>query len=164
MSLAEGPSARESASNRCVFVVSSLAGIVLKLPRVSSPANASRQPETPNVWVRGANGEVMKKGQLAIEENLQCANHESVLQLIAIFLTAISIALIMSPAAYHRIVEPEIGSEFFVRFTSALIACAMVPLMISLTLDAYIVAILVVRSVVISAAIAICVFAPPRSM
>jgi hypothetical protein len=83
------------------------------------------------------------------------------LQLIAIFLTAISIALIMSPAAYHRIVEPEIGSEFFVRFTSALIACAMVPLMISLTLDAYIVAILVVRSVVISAAIAICVFAPP---
>src|ERR1700730_16851035 len=36
-----GPPARESASNRCVFVVSSLAGKVLKLPRVSSPANAS---------------------------------------------------------------------------------------------------------------------------
>ena len=35
------PSARESASNRCVFVVSSLAGIVLKLPRVSYLANAS---------------------------------------------------------------------------------------------------------------------------
>jgi hypothetical protein len=29
-----GPPARESASNRCVFVVSSLAGIVPKLPRV----------------------------------------------------------------------------------------------------------------------------------
>jgi hypothetical protein len=36
-----GSSARESASNRCVFVVSSLARIVLKLPRVSAPANAS---------------------------------------------------------------------------------------------------------------------------
>jgi len=36
-----GPSARESASNRCVFVVSALAGIVPILPRVSSPANAS---------------------------------------------------------------------------------------------------------------------------
>ena len=36
-----GSSARESASNRCVFVVSSLAGIVLKLPRVSYPAKAS---------------------------------------------------------------------------------------------------------------------------
>ena len=34
-------SARELASNRCVFVVSSLAGIVLKLPRVSYPAKAS---------------------------------------------------------------------------------------------------------------------------
>src|SRR6202040_2059066 len=34
-------SARESASNRCVFVVSSLAGIVLKLPRVSARAKAS---------------------------------------------------------------------------------------------------------------------------
>src|SRR6202030_1965985 len=34
-------SARESASNRCVFVVSSLVGEVLILPRVSAPANAS---------------------------------------------------------------------------------------------------------------------------
>ena len=33
--------ARESASNRCVFVVSALAGIVLKLPRISYPAKAS---------------------------------------------------------------------------------------------------------------------------
>ena len=41
MPLAEGPSARELASNRCVFVVSSLAGIVLRLPRVSYPAEAS---------------------------------------------------------------------------------------------------------------------------
>ena len=32
---------QESSSNRCVFVVSSLAGIVLKLPRVSYPASAS---------------------------------------------------------------------------------------------------------------------------
>jgi type I restriction enzyme M protein len=36
-----GSPARESASNRCVFVVSSLAGKVLILPRVSAPANAS---------------------------------------------------------------------------------------------------------------------------
>jgi uncharacterized protein DUF6328 len=81
-----------------------------------------------------------------------------VLHLIAISLTAISIALIMAPAAYHRIVEPEVSSEFFIRFTSVLIAAAMVPLMISLTLDAYIVAILIVRSGVLGAAIAIAVF------
>jgi hypothetical protein len=64
----------------------------------------------------------------------------------------------MAPAAYHRIVEPEIGSEFFIRFTSVLIAAAMLPLMISLTLDTYIVAILIVRSGVLGAAIAIAVF------
>src|ERR1700731_2419027 len=61
-----GPSGRESASNRCVFVVSSLAGIVLKLPHVSSPANASRQPETPNVWVRGANGRRVSRGRFRV--------------------------------------------------------------------------------------------------
>jgi hypothetical protein len=33
--------------NRCVFVVSSLAGIVLKLPRVSYPANESAE----KAWV-----------------------------------------------------------------------------------------------------------------
>jgi hypothetical protein len=50
------------------------------------------------------------------------------LHLLAIFLTTLSIALIMSPAAYHRIVEPEFGSKFFIRLTSKLIAAAMVPL------------------------------------
>jgi hypothetical protein len=34
------PLSQESSSNRCVFVVSSLAGIVLKLLRVSYPASA----------------------------------------------------------------------------------------------------------------------------
>jgi Family of unknown function (DUF6328) len=80
------------------------------------------------------------------------------LHLFAIFLTTLSIALIMSPAAYHRIVEPEIGSQFFVRFTSRLIAAAMVPLMFSLTVDAYIVAIIVARSAFVSATIAVSIF------
>src|SRR6202030_2953469 len=61
-----GPPARESASNRCVFVVSSLAGIVLKLPRVSYPATHRRQPETPNVWVRGANGRRVSRGRFRV--------------------------------------------------------------------------------------------------
>jgi hypothetical protein len=80
------------------------------------------------------------------------------LHLLALFPTTLSIALIMTPAAYHRIVEPETGSEFFVRLTSTLIATAMVPLMISLTLDVYVVANLVVRSQILSAAIATLVF------
>jgi Family of unknown function (DUF6328) len=81
------------------------------------------------------------------------------LHLVALFLTAISIALIMAPAAYHRIAEPEFGSEFFVHLTSKLIAVAMVPLVISLTLDVYLVTLLIVRNVLVSAAMAISVFA-----
>jgi hypothetical protein len=64
----------------------------------------------------------------------------------------------MSPAAYHRIAEPEFGSKFFVRLTSNLIAAAMVPLVLSLTFDVYIVTIVIVQSVVLSATIAILIF------
>jgi hypothetical protein len=125
--------------------------------------------------------ELMKKAQVAVEEarmvvpGLQAlfgfqmmsifnARFETLslydqrLHLFAIFLTTLSIALIMSPAAYHRIVEPEFGSQFFVRLTSKLIAAAMVPLMLSLTFDVYIVTILIVQSVVPSATIAILIF------
>ena len=45
-----------SASNRCVFVVSSLAGIVLKLPRVSAPAKASAATRDAKCLGAGANG------------------------------------------------------------------------------------------------------------
>jgi hypothetical protein len=124
--------------------------------------------------------ELMRKAQVAVEEarmvvpGLQAlfgfqmmsifdARFETLtlcgqrLHLFAIFLTTLSIALIMSPATYHRIVEPEFGSNFFVRLASNLIAAAMVPLMLSLTFDVYIVTILIVQSVVLST-IAILIF------
>src|ERR1700730_6006509 len=44
--------------NRCVFVVSSLAGIVLKLPRVSAPVQNAR------VW--GANGRRVSQGRCRV--------------------------------------------------------------------------------------------------
>jgi Family of unknown function (DUF6328) len=89
-------------------------------------------------------------------ETLSALNQ--LLHLLALVLTTLSIALIMAPAAYHRIVEPEAGSKFFVRLASALIVTAMVPLAISLTLDIYIVATLIVRSALFCATIAIAVF------
>lgn len=60
---------------------------------------------------------------------------DQLLHLGAVVLTVLSIALIMTPTAYHRIVEPESGSEFFVRLASRLVAAAMAPLMISLSID-----------------------------
>jgi hypothetical protein len=52
----------------------------------------------------------------------------------------------------------EFGSTFFVRLTSNLVAAAMIPLMLFLTFDVYIVTILIVQSVVLSATIAIFIF------
>lgn len=74
------------------------------------------------------------------------ADTDQLLHLLATVLTALSIALIMAPAAYHRIVEPQAGSEFFIRLTSGFVAAAMVPLALSLGLDIYIVAFLVTRN------------------
>jgi hypothetical protein len=72
-------------------------------------------------------------------------------------LTAISIALIMSPAAYNR-GSAKRKSAQNISFASLLVAAAMVPLMISLAIDAYLVAIVIAQSALISAAIAIFVF------
>jgi hypothetical protein len=64
----------------------------------------------------------------------QLSEGEQLIHFTAIMLMAIAIALIMTPAAYHRLAEQATVSIFFVRLASWLIAAAMVPLMIGLTL------------------------------
>ena len=54
---------------------------------------------------------------------------EQVLHLIALLLLAVSIALIMTPAAYHRIAERGMVSRRFVALASRFLECAMFPLM-----------------------------------
>lgn len=79
---------------------------------------------------------------------------DKLLHLSAVCLTVVSIASIMAPAAYHRIAEPELGSERFVHFASRLVAGAVAPLAISLTLDVYVVARIILEDIVASALIA----------
>lgn len=59
------------------------------------------------------------------------------LHLSAIVLVALSIVLIMTPAAYHRQVEPGSASRFFVMLASRLITAAMVPLALALCMEVY---------------------------
>jgi uncharacterized membrane protein len=66
----------------------------------------------------------------------QLSEGEQLIHFTAIMLVAIAIALIMTPA-YHRLAEQATVSMFFVRLASWLIAAAMVPLMIGLTLEVY---------------------------
>ena len=61
----------------------------------------------------------------------------------------------MTPAAYHRQVEPGSVSKFFVGLASLLVALAMIPLMTGLSLEVYLVGqiILQVRSAIIATAL-----------
>jgi hypothetical protein len=72
----------------------------------------------------------------------------------ALILIAIAIAIIMTPAAYHRLVERGSITAFFVRLASTMIAVAMLPLMIALCLEVYILAHAILQSRSISIAVA----------
>ena len=87
--------------------------------------------------------------------------HESQqrLHFLAILMIAVAIALIMTPAAYHRMVEPGGVSSFFVRLASRLIALAMVPLMVALCVEVYILATVVFSDHFTSVALGLSLFA-----
>lgn len=80
------------------------------------------------------------------------------LHFLAILMIAVAIALIMTPAAYHRMVEPGGVSSFFVRLASRLIALAMVPLMIALCVEVYILATVVFSDHLTSVALGLSLF------
>jgi uncharacterized PurR-regulated membrane protein YhhQ (DUF165 family) len=68
---------------------------------------------------------------------------EQRLHLLAVSLVAIAIALIMTPAAYHRQAEPQHASERFIRVSTRLLLASMPPLALAICLDFYLVARLV---------------------
>src|SRR5205085_8634805 len=68
---------------------------------------------------------------------------DQLLHFSALILVAISTGLIMTPAAYHRQAELGSVSQFFVSMASTLITIAMMPLMLGLCLDVYILGVLI---------------------
>jgi hypothetical protein len=76
----------------------------------------------------------------------------------ATVLITIAIALIMTPAAYHRLAEQTTISKFFVWLASWLIAAAMVPLMLGLTLEVYLLGLLVIGDPKTSLAVSTALF------
>lgn len=65
---------------------------------------------------------------------------EQRVHLIALALVAISAALVMSPAAHHREVEPYAVSTRFVRLSGRLLLLSMLPLALGTCLDFYLIA------------------------
>ena len=80
---------------------------------------------------------------------------EQVFHLIALLLLAVSIALIMTPAAYHRIAERGMVSRRFVALASRFLECAMFPLMLSITLDLFLLTRLILKNSALSTVVAV---------
>jgi hypothetical protein len=80
---------------------------------------------------------------------------EQVLHLIALLLLAVSIALIMAPAAYHRIAERGMVSRHFVELASRFLECAMFPLMLSITVGLFLLTRLILNNSALSTAVAV---------
>ncbi len=84
---------------------------------------------------------------------------EQIVHILALGLVAISGAIVMAPAAYHRQAAPREASDGFIQFASWLLLIAMIPLMLGITLDFYLVAKIVLVSRALSALLAIIIAA-----
>jgi len=78
---------------------------------------------------------------------------EQLLHLGATLLTALAMALLMTPAAYHRQVGRGVVTRRFVRVASRLLTVALVPFATGIAIDLYLLARLIVRDQVASLAI-----------
>jgi cytochrome bd-type quinol oxidase subunit 2 len=65
---------------------------------------------------------------------------DPLLHFVALLLIAASMGLLMAPAAYRRLCEPSVASKEFTRLGSILIAGALLPLLVGVSLDIYVVA------------------------
>lgn len=68
---------------------------------------------------------------------------DRLVHLAALVLVAIAIGLIMAPAAYHRLSEPNVVSRRWILLASRDIAWAMAALMVAIGLDVYLVAMMI---------------------
>src|SRR5689334_22228295 len=71
---------------------------------------------------------------------------DRVIHLIAISLLALAIALVMTPAAYHRLALRNSVSQSFIDLASRLLLWSMVPLMLGTCLDFYLVSTMILSN------------------
>ena len=64
---------------------------------------------------------------------------EQLLHFVAFLLLALTMGLLMAPAAYHRQAECRVVSAWFVKMASALLTIAMVPFIVGVGIDTYLV-------------------------
>ncbi len=84
---------------------------------------------------------------------------EQLVHLTAIVFVVLAIAIIMAPAAYHRQAERGLVSRYFADFSSWLVTIAMLPLMMGIVLEVFLVARVIVHDVLVSLILAACLTA-----
>jgi hypothetical protein len=84
----------------------------------------------------------------------QLSDLERHMHLAALVLSGVAMALIVAPAAYHRIAERHLVSHRFVRLTSELLAAGMAVLAVGISMEFYVAARLASEDRWIAAAIA----------
>jgi Family of unknown function (DUF6328) len=72
--------------------------------------------------------------------------YEQRLHLVAVALVAVAVALVMTPAAYHRQLKHQAVSQRFVTLSSRFLLWSMFPLMIAICIDWYVIARMVLLS------------------
>lgn len=85
------------------------------------------------------------------------SHSQQLVHLVAIILTVLSMALVMTPAALHRQAEPKEVSERFVWLASHIMLAGMFPLALAVGLDAYIVASIILKSDFLAAILALAI-------
>ena len=83
---------------------------------------------------------------------------QQLLHLSGLVLVAISVGIIMTPAAYHRQAERGEITLYFVRLSSTLVALALLPLACGISLDLFLVADLTADNLLASAILGALVF------
>jgi len=86
------------------------------------------------------------------------APSEQWLHLAAISSVVVAIALIMTPAAYHRQAEPGSISRYFLELASRLLTWALLPLLLGIALDLFLISQVITKNVAVSLAVALTAF------
>ncbi|HEX9983478.1 MAG TPA: DUF6328 family protein [Thermoanaerobaculia bacterium] len=79
---------------------------------------------------------------------------EQQVHLVATFFVVLAIALLMTPAAWHRLRHPRSVSDHFVRISSRFLLASMLPLAMAISLEVYIVARVILQQTAAALAIA----------
>src|SRR5512143_3511748 len=84
---------------------------------------------------------------------------EQQIHLLALALVAVAGALVMTPAAYHRQTAPRHASEGFIHMAGRLLLLAMIPMIIGIGLDFYLIARIILKDSLLSLILALLLMA-----